>query len=41
MKSFLSSCLKRVKADYLEIRYEEVKVVGIHYVGKELEFYFL
>jgi len=37
MKSFLSSCLRRVKADYLEIRYEEVKVVGIHYVGKELE----
>ncbi|GAF73720.1 unnamed protein product, partial [marine sediment metagenome] len=37
MKSFLSSCLKRVKADYLEIRYEEVRVVAIHYVGKELE----
>ena len=36
-RSFLNSCLRRVKADYLEIRYEEVRVVAIHYVGKELE----
>lgn len=37
MRSFLSSSLEKVKADYLEIRYEEVRTVAIHYVGKELE----
>jgi len=37
MRAFLSSCLEKVQADYLEIRYEEVRGVAIHYVGKELE----
>jgi len=37
MRAFLSSYLEKVQADYLEIRYEEVRGVAIHYVGKELE----
>ncbi|MFQ6067590.1 MAG: TldD/PmbA family protein [bacterium] len=37
MKAYLTSCLDKVKADYVEIRYEETKVTEIHYVGKELE----
>ena len=37
MKVYLKSCLKKGKADYIEIRYEEIKAVEIHYVGKELE----
>jgi TldD protein len=37
MKAYLTSCLDKVKADYIEIRYEETRVVEIHYVGKELE----
>jgi len=37
LKTYLTSCLGKVKADYAEIRYEETKVVQVHYVGKELE----
>ncbi len=37
MKAYLTSCLEKAKADYVEIRYEEIRVVEIHYVGKELE----
>jgi len=37
MKSYLTSCLNKIKADYAEIRYEENIVTSIHWVGKELE----
>jgi len=37
MKSYLFSCLEKIKSEYVEIRYEEVVSVYIHYVGKELE----
>lgn len=37
MKAHLTSCLNKVKADYAEIRYEEIQATQIHYVGKELE----
>lgn len=31
------SCLNKVRADYVEIRYEEIRTTEIHYVGKEVE----
>jgi len=37
MKAHLMSCLNKVRADYVEIRYEEIRATEIHYVGKELE----
>jgi len=37
VKSYLTSCLRKVKTNYAEIRYEKTRVVQIHYVGKELE----
>ncbi len=37
MKAYLTSCLEKVAADYIEIRYEKIRAVEIHYVGKELE----
>lgn len=38
MKTYLTSCLQKVKAEYSEIRYEEMRITRVHYVGKELEF---
>lgn len=37
MKAHLMSCLNKVRADYVEIRYEEIRTTEIHYVGKEVE----
>ena len=37
MRSHLFSCLEKVQSEYVEIRYEEIVSVHIHYVGKELE----
>lgn len=37
MESYLHQCLAKVRAEYAEIRWEEIRSVYIHYVGKELE----
>jgi len=37
MESYLRQCLAKVRAEYAEIRWEEIRSVYIHYVGKELE----
>ncbi|MBC7189554.1 TldD/PmbA family protein, partial [Candidatus Aerophobetes bacterium] len=37
MKSYLLSCLNKIKADYAEIRYEETTTTYIHFIGRELE----